>query len=133
MTRPDRTDHLILEEMKKPSVPNIEQFAFSVVEVAESMANQSNELKKCAKRCLGKIKKVKSRGSVSRQEIAHLMEHDPGKRGEISSDNQREFLINMGPYQPKLATYPSNDSSIPPGKQNRFSTLSGQSMDSKWS
>ena len=28
----------------------------------------------------------------------------------------------MGPYQPKLANYPSNDLNIPPGKQNRFSS-----------
>ena len=60
MTSLDRTGHFILEEMKKPSVPIIEQFAVLVVELAESMANQSNELKNCAKCCLGKIKKEKS-------------------------------------------------------------------------
>ena len=49
------------------------------------------------------------------------MEHDPGKQGEISSDNQREFLINTGPYQPKLAAYTSN-ATIKSGKQNKFSS-----------
>ena len=54
MTSLDQTGHFILEEMKKPSAPNIEQFPVLV----------------------GEIKKEKSRGSVSWQEIAHLMEHD---------------------------------------------------------
>lgn len=76
-------------------------------------------LKKSAKRCLDNIKKQK--GLVSEQEVPFLMEHDPGKRGGISSDNQREFLINTGPYQPKLAAYPSN-ATIKSGKQNKFSS-----------
>ncbi|CAB3987848.1 Hypothetical predicted protein [Paramuricea clavata] len=117
----DRTGHLMLDEMKQPSIPNIEQFVLSVSELAESMENQSNELKKCAKCCLEKIKKEKSKGSLSNEEVAVLMERDPGKRGEILSDNQREFLINMGPCQPKLATFPTNDN-VASGKHNRFSS-----------
>ena len=49
------------------------------------------------------------------------MEHDPGKRGKISSQNEREFFINMGPYLPKLATFPTNDN-ITSGKHNWFSS-----------
>ena len=115
------TSHLILEEIKQPNIPNIEQFVLSVSELAESVENQSNELKKSAKRCLEKIKKDKCTGSLSNEEIAVLMEGDPGKRGKISSQNEREFLINMGPYQSKLATFSTNDN-ITSGKRNRFSS-----------
>lgn len=115
----DKTGDSILKEVKQPSVPNIEQFVLSVTELAENVGNQCNALKKSAKRCLENIKKQK--GLVSEQEVACLMEHDPGKRGEILSDNQREFLINMGPCQPKLAAYASNPS-IKSGKQNKFSS-----------
>ena len=59
MNNLDRTGHLILEEMKHPSVPNIEQFVVSVSELAESMVKQSIKLKNCAKRSLEKIKKGK--------------------------------------------------------------------------
>ena len=117
----EETCHLILEEIKQQNIPNIEQFVLSVSELAESVENQGNELKKSAKRCLEKIKKDKCTGSLSNEEIAVLMEHDPGKRGKISSQNEREFLINMGPYQPKLATFPTNDN-ITSGKHNRFSS-----------
>ena len=114
------TGHLILEEIKQPNIPNIEQFVLSVSELAESVENQSNELKKSAKRCLEKIKKDKCTGSLSNEEIAVLMEHDPGKRGKISSQNEREFLINMGPYQPKLATFPTNDIILRPVSTTGF-------------
>jgi hypothetical protein len=93
----------------------------SVSELAESMENQSNKCAKCAKCRLEKIKKEKSTGSLSNKEIAVLMERDPGKLGEILSDNQQEFLINMGPCQPKLVTFPTNDN-IVSGKHNRFSS-----------
>ena len=33
--------HLILEEIKQPNIPNIEQFVLSVSELAESVKNQS--------------------------------------------------------------------------------------------
>ncbi len=117
----DRRGHSTLQEMKQPSVPNIERFIVAVIELTESMANQSNDLKKSAKRCLEEMKKDKSREYLADQPTAILMDHDPGKCGDVLSDNQREYLINMGPCQPTLATFPTNDN-IAPGKQNKFSS-----------
>lgn len=34
------------------------------------------------------------------------VEHDPGKRTKIVSDTQRQYLIMLGPHQPKLNMYP---------------------------
>lgn len=40
----------------------------------------------------------------------------------VKSAFQRKYVMSLGPYQPKLATYPKS-SDIPNGKQNQFSLL----------
>uniref|UniRef100_A0A2S2QWJ3 Uncharacterized protein n=1 Tax=Sipha flava TaxID=143950 RepID=A0A2S2QWJ3_9HEMI len=35
--------------------------------------------------------------------------HDPGKRTKIISDNQRQYLLILGPHQPKLNAYPQTE------------------------
>ena len=50
----DQTGHSILKEVRQPtSVPNIEQFALSVTELAESIENQCNEFKEICKTLFG--------------------------------------------------------------------------------
>ena len=50
----------------------------------------------------------------------NLVDHDPALRGEVRDDNQREYLVEVGPFQPRLSCFPTNPD-IPQGKQNRFS------------
>lgn len=38
-----------------------------------------------------------------------LVQHDPGLRKVIETENQREFLISLGPYQPKIAIFPPDN------------------------
>ncbi|CAB3988472.1 zinc finger MYM-type 1-like [Paramuricea clavata] len=47
-------------------------------------------------------------------------EHDPALRSEVRDDNQREYLVELGPFQPRLPCFPTNPD-IPQGKQNHFS------------
>jgi len=35
-----------------------------------------------------------------------FVEHNPGNRVPIKTTLQRQFLISLGPHQPKLAKYP---------------------------
>ena len=35
--------------------------------------------------------------------------HDPGSRPATLNDNQRRYLINLGPYRPILSSYPKNE------------------------
>lgn len=51
-----------------------------------------------------------------------LTDHDPGKCCPIKTDSQRNYLLNLGPCQPRLAQYPVNNE-IPEAKQRRFSSL----------
>ena len=48
-------------------------------------------------------------------------QRDPGKRPMILSDANKRYLINLGPCQPKLDTFPKN-SNIRKSVQNRFSS-----------
>ena len=105
--------------LTQPCTPNIEEFAVSAKEFAKDIETQCHDLKNSAERLLLKIEKQK--GFVQPGEAAALIEHDPRKRKEDLSDNQRHFLINLGPYQPRLAVYPSNKQ-IKSGKQNKFSS-----------
>ncbi len=40
-----------------------------------------------------------------------LITHDPGTRKAIRSDNERNYLISLGPHQPVLAKFPSDGKS----------------------
>ena len=67
------------------------------------------------------FKKFKRRNPrLTTQALPRILEHDPGLRGEVCGDNQREYLIELGPFQPRLHSFPANQD-IPLGKQNRFS------------
>ena len=45
---------------------------------------------------------------------------DPGSRRKILTNQDREFMVNLGPFQPKLSSYPRKNE-IPQSKQCRFS------------
>ena len=48
------------------------------------------------------------------------IEHDPALRCDVHGDNQREYLVELGPFHlARLRCFPANQD-IPQGKQNRF-------------
>ena len=46
--------------------------------------------------------------------------HDPSERPPNMNSDECKFLINLGPCQPKLKSFPENEA-IPKNKQNKFS------------
>jgi hypothetical protein len=52
----------------------------------------------------------------------YFVEHDPGRRSDITSSSQRQYLLSLGPHQPKLLKYPIN-SNIDSLKQKSFNPL----------
>lgn len=50
-----------------------------------------------------------------------LIEHDPGKRRKVTTDNDRNYLISLGPCQPTLSIFPTNEG-IHVSKQRRFNS-----------
>jgi len=53
--------------------------------------------------------------------IDKLLDHDPGKRVKVQSSSQRNYLLSLGPFQPKLPRYPINVD-IPQGRQRQFNS-----------
>lgn len=45
----------------------------------------------------------------SNHQSNHLIEHDPSKRGPVITLSQKQYLIAIGPHQPKLIKYPINN------------------------
>lgn len=39
--------------------------------------------------------------------------HDPGSRPATLTNNQRKYLVKLGPYQPKLSSFPKNQTMKP--------------------
>ena len=64
--------------------------------------------------------KPKVNDSDPAQVSVGLLDHDPALRGEIRDDNEREYLVELGPFQARLSCFPTNPD-ILQGKQNRFS------------
>lgn len=52
-------------------------------------------------------------------ESKYLVAHDPGNRISITTSAQRQYLISLGPHQPKLIRYAANNS-IEKSKQRSF-------------
>lgn len=48
--------------------------------------------------------------------IDKLLDHDPGKREKVQSSSQQNYLLCLGPFQPKLPTFPININ-IPQGSK----------------
>ena len=47
-----------------------------------------------------------------------LIEHDPEKRPENLSENEKKYLISLGPCQPRLSSFPKKDEG---SKKSKFS------------
>ena len=60
--------------------------------------------------------KPKLNDSDHAQVSEDLLDHDPTLRGEVHNDNQREYLVELGPCQLRLSCFPTNPD-ISPGKQ----------------
>lgn len=108
----------ILFKIKNEDVPNPLLYLMDAVQVITSIRDKSKQFVENATDVLTEMSNgnvIKSCDNAS----DNLVEHDPGKRSKISSGNQRNYLISLGPYQPKLTRFPENES-IPKHKQTHF-------------
>ena len=62
--------------------------------------------------CSGVITGIAASSSANiideRQPECALVRHDPGLRQKITCDNQRNYLISLGPHQPVLSRFPDD-------------------------
>lgn len=108
---------VILTKLKNDTLPNPIIFLLESIQIISIIKSK-------AKQYLINAKNVSQKMSSTVNENQNyvfddLISHDPGKRDLVTSSPQRKYLINLGPYQPKLSKFPINKS-INESKQNRF-------------
>lgn len=98
----------IIHNFQEAEVLNAHKIVVEIKEVIDNIIKISNFV---TEKCNEVTAQLESQsGNVSEAEVIDsVVEHDPGKRTKIISDNQRQYLIMLGPHQPKLNVYPRTD------------------------
>ncbi len=101
----------LVNDARKSDIPNIEPWM-------EEAKNTVTLIQENCGRFIEKSATILQ--DIPSQVSVDLLDHDPALRGEVRDDNQRKYLVELGPCQPRLSCFPTNPD-IPQGKQNRFS------------
>ena len=112
----------LVNDTRKSDIPNIEQWIDEAKSTVSQIKEYCGRFIEKSETLLQDIQKMKPKVNDAdpAQVSVGLLDHDPALRGEIRVDNQREYLVELGPFQPRLSCFPTNPD-IPQGKQNRFS------------
>ncbi|CAB4042231.1 zinc finger MYM-type 1-like, partial, partial [Paramuricea clavata] len=109
----------MVNDARTSDIPNVEQWIVDAQDTIKQVQESCGRFLKNTDSLLNQIQTKKPKvNDASSSKVS--IEHDPGLRGEVRGDNQKEYLIEHGPFQPKLSCFPANQD-IPQGKQNRFS------------
>ncbi|CAM1154535.1 Uncharacterised protein at_DN1606, partial [Pycnogonum litorale] len=100
--------------------PSPENLLAELLDITERLESMSSALKADANNALQLLRANEEKFTVNETEFQPI-DRDPALRRKISSDADRIYLINQGPFQPKLSRYPRNDA-IDPTKQCHFSS-----------
>jgi len=111
----------LLSKLKEDTLPNPIMFILESQQVINRIKLKSECFLKNAKVVLDNLSDSSDHiQSVSKPN--YFVEHDPGRRCDITSSSQRQYLLSLGPHQPKLLKYPIN-SDIDPSKQKSFNPI----------
>jgi len=109
----------ILKQLKNDAVPNPKLFMIDIIDCLTTIHEESKMILNYAKKEESKLQFETLALHVG-EEVS--VEHDPGKRKKTLTENERKYLIAVGPFQPKLSVFPANPS-IPANKQCRMSSV----------
>ena len=112
----------LVNDARKSDIPNIEQWIEEARNTVTLIQENCGRFIEKSATILQDIQRMKPKVNDSdpAQVSVDLLDHDPALRGEVRDDNQREYLVELGPCRPRLSCFPTNPD-IPQGKQNRFS------------
>lgn len=110
----------MLDEAGSEEDMKTERFLINTNDIALKINNLSEQLIKNCSHVINEIREQElAIGSPVCIEGDQLVSRDPSERPGNMNDHQRKFLIELGPSQPKLRSFPCNET-IPRNKQNRF-------------
>ena len=100
---------------------NQSEFVVQVVELSDRTQNLALDLYTEAQNLLTEYQHQVTHFDCVSSENSDLVDHDPGKRPPKLSDNQKKYLITLGPCQPRLTVFPKTKDSENKSKQCKFS------------
>lgn len=113
---------IILKKLKNEDIPNPKVYLAEMTDCFSKICEESKTLLQSLTDAQDKLSldenwKIEI---IEPSKIEFIVPHDPGNRCEkITSYNQRKYLSNLGPFRPKLDSFPINES-CPLDKQRRF-------------
>ena len=109
----------MVNDARTSDIPDVEQWIVDAQDTIKQVQESCGRFLKNTDSLLHQIQTKKPKvNDASSSQVSVV--HDPGLRGEVRGENQKEYPIEHGPFQPKLSCFPANQD-IPQGKQNRFS------------
>ena len=110
----------ILQEIEMASCPDQEGSLRKIVSATSTVKEAAKKVLKTASNVLGKIENAKAEIVMDEVDMT-LPSRDPGERPPKLSENQKKYLILVGPDQPLLNRYPTNEAILESGhRQCRF-------------
>lgn len=112
----------LISKLKSEALPNPITFLLESQQVIESLKTKCELFLQNVELVSQNISQSESSDRPSSScdsALNYLVAHDPGNRISISTSAQRQYLISLGPHQPKLIRYPVNNS-IDKSKQRSF-------------
>lgn len=107
----------ILTNIKTVAVPNPKMFIVEIIDCLSKMHKEYEELLQYARKGEKEMLEENEEAFVTENDF---IDHDPGKRKkDVLSQQDRLYLISLGPFQPKITVFPENEA-IPLNKQRRF-------------
>ena len=110
---------VLLAQTKASETINKRDFLINLITLTSSIKDKASLLLKTSKHLMKQYEKSLPQVSETEQHV-DLPGWDPGLRQLPLHDNQKKYLINKGPHQPKLKRFPQDDNG-PTNKQNKFS------------
>jgi len=111
----------MLNNIKNSKCPNPVIFLINSIQCINSINNEITNYISNATITLNKFTTSNDSENTEISTTDGFVEHDPGNRIPIKTTLQRQFLISLGPHQPKLDKYP-RDINISTNKQHHFTS-----------
>lgn len=107
----------LLTKLKSDSTPNPIVFLLESEHIISNLNSKCELFLKTSKMVSEHVSKPFD--DQLNQNSNDLIEHDPGKRDRVITLSQKQYLIAIGPHQPKFLKFPINNN-IAEGKQQSF-------------
>ncbi len=100
---------MLLSKLKDEDAPNPFKFLADISHIVCKTKSKCTKLLKAAEKAIDELAVQNNSNAESFVIQNNIIDHDPGKRGKVTSEGQRLYLLNLGPCQPKLMKYPINE------------------------